>query len=41
MIYRSEMYDNSSTDGRDEMIVIKFIIRFYVIFQVILFEGAM
>lgn len=28
MIYRSEMYDNSSTDGRDEMIVIKFIIRF-------------
>lgn len=28
MIYRSEMYDNSSTDGRDEVIVIKFIIRF-------------
>ena len=28
MIYRSEMYNNSSTDGRDEMIVIKFIIRF-------------
>ena len=28
MIYRREMYDNSSTDGRNEMIVIKFIIRF-------------
>ena len=33
MIYRREMYDNSSTDGRNEMIVIKFITRPFTVFH--------